>query len=197
MLSRVAENLYWMSRYVERAENVARLLDVAFDLELDAADLAGDGGGPLEGVLTIMACKDAYEKAHPKDDREAVLQFLTFDRKNNLSILAMIARARENARGSQEAIGAEAWSQINRLYLYLSGPRAQGRFQASPARFYDAIKRACVLFDGLIDGTQPRAEVYHFLRVGRCLERVNQVSRILQAKAHTLHDDGPLHDLPR
>ena len=200
MLSRVAENLYWISRYVERAENVARLLDVGFHLELDASGLVGDvsGQGPIESVLTILACRDAFEKAHGPGfkDREAVLRFLTFERQNNHSILAMLARARENARGTQETLSGEAWSQVNKLYLFLGSPRAQRRFAASPSRFFDGIKRACILFDGLVDGTLPRTEVFHFLQIGRYLERVNQVSRILNVKLHGLRDDGPIDEPP-
>ncbi len=198
MLSRVAENLYWISRYVERAENVARLLDVGFHLELDASGLSGDAGGqgPIESVLTILACREAFEAANgpgPKD-REAVLRFLTFERKNPHSILAMLARARENARGTQETLSGEAWSQVNKFYLYLSSPRAERRFAASPSRFFDGIKRACILFDGLVDGTLPRTEVFHFLQLGRYLERVNQVSRILNVRIHGLRDGGPIDE---
>ena len=200
MLSRVAENLYWISRYIERAENVARLLDVGFHLELDASGLAGDvsGQGPIESVLSILACQDAFEKIHGREpkQREAVLRFLTFDRQNNHSILTMLYRARENARGTQETLSGEAWSQVNKLYLYLSSPRAQRRFAASPSRFFDGIKRSCILFDALVDGTLPRAECYHFLQVGRYLERVNQVSRILSVKLHDLRDDGPIAEPP-
>ena len=201
MLSRVAENLYWISRYVERAENVARLLDVGFHLELDASGLSGDvsGQAPIESVLTILACGDSFEKAHGKEhkDREAVLRFLTFDRQNSHSILAMCARARENARGTQETLSGEVWSHINKLYLYLGSPRAHRRFAASPSRFFDGIKRACILFDGLVDGTLPRTEVFHFLQIGRYLERVNQVSRILNVKLHGLRDGGPIEEAMR
>src|SRR5262249_36133799 len=113
MLSRVAENLYWISRYVERAENVSRLLDVGFHLELDAAGLDGEslGIGPIESVLTILACRDAFDRSRGEDerDRDDVLQYLTFDRQNGHSILAMLARARENARGTQETLSGEAW----------------------------------------------------------------------------------------
>jgi uncharacterized alpha-E superfamily protein len=198
MLSRVAENLYWLSRYVERAESLARMLDDAFHLELDAADLTGDttGRGPVDGVLTILACRTAFESTHGPGNRDTVLRFLTFDRQNNQSILAVIARARENARGTQETLSSEAWSQVNRLYLYLSGPRAQRRFQASPFRFYESIKRACILFDGLVDNTLPRTEVYHFLQVGRYLERVDQISRILNVKFHTLGESEWTAELP-
>jgi uncharacterized alpha-E superfamily protein len=220
MLSRVAENLYWISRYVERAENIARLLDDGFQLELDAG-LTGEDpeAGPVERILTILSCRAEFEKDRPRgpaavggrpasaapltrpspptsggesrvrgatletNSRDVVLRFLTFNRQGSHSILAMIALARENARATQEALSAEAWSQINRLYLYLSGPRAQRRFRASPFRFFDSIKRACVLFEGLVDSTLPRTEVFHFLQLGRFLERVDMTSRILNVSA--------------
>ncbi|WP_435017445.1 alpha-E domain-containing protein [Tundrisphaera sp. TA3] len=190
MLSRVAENLYWIARYVERAENVARLLDAGFHLELDASGLTGDveGQGPIESVLTILACRDSYERIHGtgRMPRESVLRHLTFERQNNHSILSMLARARENARGTQETLSGEVWSQVNKLYLYVNSPRAQRRFAASPSRFFDGIKRSCILFDGLVDGTLPRTECFHFLQLGRYLERVNQVSRILNVRLHGL-----------
>ena len=188
MLSRVAENLYWLSRYVERAENAARLLDVGFFVALDASGLGGDelGGGPLDGILAIFNCRDDFERHKDEAGHHALLRFLTFDRDNPHSIVRMIARARENARGAQETVGAESWSQINRLYLYLSGPKAQRRFQASPSRFYGGIKHACILFAGLLDSTQPRDEVFHFLQIGRHLERVDQMARIVGVRSRSL-----------
>jgi len=190
MLSRVADNLYWMGRYVERAESVARLLDAAFYLELDSAGLAcdDDGAGPVEGVLSILGGKSAFLAEHKASDRDAVLRYLTFDRRNPRSIHSMIARARESARGTQEAISAEVWSELNRLHLYLGGPKAQRRFAASPSGFLATIKRECVLWSGLVDGTLARDEVYHFLQAGRYLERADQVGRILSAKSHHLRE---------
>jgi uncharacterized alpha-E superfamily protein len=198
MLSRVAENLYWIGRYVERAENVARLLDDGFQSELDSG-LAGEEHAPgsVATTLNILACHAAFEAAsaairtrvavRPGSEelqlsptpRERLLQFLTFDRNGGHSILAMIATARENARATQEVLSAEVWRQINRLYLYLSGKRSRQRFRSSTFRFFASIKRACVLFDGLVDSTLPRTEVFHFLQLGRYLERVDMVSRIL------------------
>jgi uncharacterized alpha-E superfamily protein len=208
MLSRVAENLYWMSRYLERAENVARLLDIGMFLELDAAELGvHDGSAPVEVALTILACRDAFHEAHAPafakssesadgdgrfrsnidpGERDALLRFLTFDRSNPQSILSMIARARENGRGTQESLGGEVWSEINRLYLYLSGPKARQRFLSSPFRFYGSITRSCILVDGLIQHTLPRDEVYHFLELGRYIERVDVMGRILHAKCQNL-----------
>jgi uncharacterized alpha-E superfamily protein len=183
MLSRVAENLFWMSRYLERAENVARLLDIGLFLELDAPSLSvEDGSAPVEIALEILGCRDAFLAAHPAFDRGRVLEFLTFDRANPHAILSMIARARENARGTQESLGVDAWSEVNRLYLYLSGPRARRRFLAGPSGFYTRIKQACILFDGLVQSSLPRDEVYHFLELGRYLERAEVIGRILRAK---------------
>src|SRR5262249_22604121 len=113
--------------------------------------------------------------------------FLTFDRANPQSIVGLVGQVRENARGTQETLSAESWSHINRFYLYLNGHRAQKRFQASPPRFFDAVKRACVLASGLIDGTLPRKVVFTSLQVGRYLERVDQVSRIVSTQSQGLH----------
>src|SRR3954468_17989438 len=189
MLSRVAENLYWISRYVERAENVARLLDDAYHLDLGAG-LAGADGSPkaLEGIVPILACDGPL----PAGGREALLEFLTFDVAGNHSIRSMIARARENARGTQETLSSEAWSQLNRLHLYLGGARAPRQLRASPFRFCERVKRECVLFAALVDSTLPRTEVYHFLQVGRYLERVDMMSRILivHIRPETATTDG-------
>lgn len=183
MLSRVAENLFWMSRYLERAENVARLLDIELYLELDAGGRLGESSSsPVEIALNILACHGEFLASHGTGDRTAILEFLTFDRGNVQSILSMIARARENARGTQESIGVDAWRQANRLYLYLCSPKARRRFHSSPSSFYTTIKDSCILFDGMIQNTLPRDEVYHFLQLGRFLERVDVLARVLHAK---------------
>jgi uncharacterized alpha-E superfamily protein len=144
-------------------------------------------------ALSILGCHDAFRSTHATAERTAVLEFLTFDRANAQSILSMVARARENARGVQETIGVDAWSQVNRLYLYLCGQHSRRRFHSSPSRFYTTITRACTLFDGLIQNTLPRDEVYHFLRLGRNLERGDVLDRILLVKCRSLADDlaGP------
>src|SRR4051794_26318130 len=121
MLSRVAENLYWISRYVERAEYAVRLIDGAYHRELDAGLVGGGGPRPLAAVAQLLGFADA------PTGREALLDSLTFDPANSHSIRSMIARARENARGSQEALSAESWSQLNQLHLYLGSPRARAR----------------------------------------------------------------------
>jgi uncharacterized alpha-E superfamily protein len=194
MLSRVAENLFWMSRYLERAENVARLLDIGLFLELDAPSGADeDGAAPVEIALSILDAGGQFRADHPAAERNALLELLTFDRADPRSILSMIGLARENARGTQESLGVDAWSEINRLYLYLRSRRAMRRFHAGPSTFYSTIKQSCILIDGLVQTTLPRDEVYHFLELGRYLERVNVMGRILHAKGRsaTPGDAGP------
>jgi uncharacterized alpha-E superfamily protein len=183
MLSRVGENLYWIGRYVERAENVARLLDVAYHLELDAAELREEvpGASPIADVLNVLACRDAFARRHDGViDRVRVLEFLTLQSGDAQSIRSMLGRARENARASREALSADAWNQLNGLYLALQSRQARARLAQSPLRFLDRVKRGCALFGGLIEATLPRAEAYHFLQLGRHLERANQIGRILQ-----------------
>jgi uncharacterized alpha-E superfamily protein len=189
MLSRVAENLFWMSRYLERAENVARLLDIGLYLELDAPSAATDGSAPVDIALDILDSGSVFRATRPGAERNLVLEALTFDRANPQSILTMIGLARENARGTQESLGVDAWSEVNRLYLYLCSARSQRRFRVGPSAFYATIKQSCILFDGLIQNSLPRDEVFHFLRVGRYLERVNVMERILHAKCRNHSQD--------
>jgi uncharacterized alpha-E superfamily protein len=197
MLSRVAENLFWMSRYLERAENVARLLDIGLYLELDAPASPGeDGSAPVEIALAILSSGNAARPARLAvgPHRNAVLGFLTFDRSNPNSLVSTIARARENARGTQESLGVDAWSEINRLYLYLCGQRAQRRFHASASALYATVKQSCILVDGMVQNTLPRDEVYHFIRLGRHLERVCVMGQILHAKCRTRPEGGATID---
>src|SRR5262249_42862295 len=116
-------------------------------------------------------------------------------RSNPQSILSMIARARENARGTQESLGVDGWCEVNRLYLYLSGQQALRRFEASPFEFYTMVRQSCILFYGFGQNTLPRDEIYHFLQLGRYLERVDMMGRILHAKCKSLTDGVDRSDL--
>ena len=202
MLSRVAENLYWISRYVERAENVARLLDVGFHLELDAAGPAGDvpaSSAPIESVLTILACREpssgptAARPARPRGG--APLPDL---RPRARAVdPGMLGRARENARATQETLSGEAWSQLNRLYLYLGSRKARAAVRRQPARGSSTgSSEPASCSTAWSTAPCPRTEVYHFLQLGRYLERVNQISRILNVKLHGLREGGPVAEPP-
>lgn len=181
MLSRVAENLFWISRYVERAENLARVLNDAFHLELDAAGVQGDSDvkGPLDQVLNVLAGQDRFELSWDPHGNEGMLTNLTFDSSRPHSLLSMISRARENARATQDTLSPESWSQLNQLYLGLSRRKSRKQFESSPFRFYERVKRACILFHALVDSTMPRNEAFYFLEVGRFIERIDMISRVL------------------
>ena len=181
MLSRVAENLFWISRYVERVENVARLLNDASLITLDAAAVDGElqRNSPLDQVLKVLCGSDRLAIEARSTHGEELLTALTFDRKQDNSIVNMVARARENARATQETLSPEAWTQLNQLHLVLNRPVSRRRFAAGPYRFYERIKRSCVLFNALVDVTMPRTEAFYFLEVGRYLERVDMTSRVL------------------
>jgi uncharacterized alpha-E superfamily protein len=192
MLSRVAENLYWISRYVERAEGVARILEDAFSMELETGAQAA-GQSPLDNVLHMLNAQAAFAQTRDSgnspaeggysrsvgEHREAIVRFLTFNRGSGVSILETIAHARENARGTQESLSGESWSQLNKLHLFLNSQRAEARFLASPSRFLQRIRRECILFEALVDGTLPRAEAFYFLQFGRYLERIDVLGRII------------------
>ena len=198
MLSRVAENLYWISRYVERAESIASLLEDAYSMELEAGSQA-TAKGPLDNVLVMLNAQKLYsefrESSEPtgnatysysaSENREAIVKFMTFNRGGGVSIRETIAYARENARGTQETVTGEAWSQLNKLYLFLNSKKAIKRFEASPTRFLHRIRRECLLFAALVDNTFPRVEAYHFLQLGRYLERVDMLSRAVNVHYHT------------
>ncbi|AMV39285.1 alpha-E domain-containing protein [Planctomyces sp. SH-PL62] len=196
MLSRVAESLYWMGRYIERAENVARLVDIGLFIELDAEIGSGEGFAPVEIALRILSCREDLPMDVGVSSRDAALRFLTFDRGNHQSILSMIARARENARGTQEVIGVDVWSEVNRLYLFLGGTSAQRMFVRGPSSLFNAIKNSCLLIDGMIQNTLPRDEVYYFLELGRHLERLDVLCRILRAKCPLLTQEVEGHEAP-
>jgi uncharacterized alpha-E superfamily protein len=197
MLSRVAENLYWISRYVERAEGVARLLEDAYSIELETG-AQGSGTGPLDSVLLMLKAQNAFARSRYaaqkaadgsfsrslSESRESIVWFLTFNRGGGVSIRETIGYARENARATQETVSGEAWSQLNKLYLFLNSANAEKRFSASPSRYLSRIRRECLLFSALIDDTLPRAEAYHFLQLGRYLERVDMLSRALNVHCH-------------
>jgi uncharacterized alpha-E superfamily protein len=179
MLSRVAHSLYWMSRYLERAENTARLVDVNLQLHLDFR--AGDEE-PTDGWRPIVDStgeRERYLALHPAPDGPSVVDFLVFDPGNPTSLVESVTRARENARTVRDQLTAELWEEINRLYLFLRSDDARARFAASPADFFERVRNASLLLTGLGYATVMRGEGWHFVEVGRYLERGDQTTRIL------------------
>src|SRR5262245_27096059 len=179
MLSRVADSLYWMSRYIERAENVARFVDVNLHFMLDLPVGATEQWGPL----VITTGDDVpFAQRYGTATREHVIQFLTFDRENPNSIVACMRAARENARSVREIISSEMWEQVNTFYLMVHDRGAAKRVREAPYEFFRDIRMASQLFEGLTDATMSHGEGWHFCRMGGLLERADKTSRILDVK---------------
>ena len=179
MLSRVAESIYWLSRYVERAENVARFIDVNLHLGLDS----GAGGyQQWQPLVDTTGDHDVFERRYPEASQTNVIQFLTFDATNPNSILACLRAARENARGVREIISSDMWLQLNKFYLMVQSAADDPRIFGAPYAFFHEVKTASQSFTGITDATMTHGEAWHFGRLGRMLERADKTSRILDVK---------------
>jgi uncharacterized alpha-E superfamily protein len=179
MLSRVADSVYWMSRYVERAENVARFVDVNFQLMLDAPEGNDQQWEPLVATTGDHA---QFTKRHGAATEENATKFLTFESENPNSILSCLRAARENARNVREIISSEMWLQLNRFYLIVKSAAESPGGLENPQDFFDTVKQASHLFSGITDATMTQGEAWHFSRLGRMLERADKTSRILDVK---------------
>ncbi len=179
MLSRVAESIYWMSRYVERAENVARFLEVNFLLMLDAPDGFDQQWKPL---VNTTGDADDFAQRYGRAHQENVIQFLTFDAQNPNSILSCLRAARESARTVREIISSDMWLQLNKAYIMANHAANNPRTLASQHDFLTEVKMASHLFSGVTNATMTHEEAWHFCRLGRMLERADKTSRILDVK---------------
>jgi len=178
LLSRVADAVYWMGRYIERAENGARFLDVNHNLMLDLPRGYVDQWQP---IVDTTGDHDAFEKHYGTPTRENVIRFLAFDTRNPNSIRSCVNAARENARSVRETISSEMWEQINSLYLLLE---EESRKLVRPVlpEFCRDIRMACHLFQGIHHSTMTHNEAWHFVRLGTMLERADKTTRMLDVK---------------
>ncbi len=179
MISRVAEHCYWMSRYLERAENTARVLDVNQTLLLDLDVPVEHSWRP---VLIISGVYDM--RGEP--EAEAVQNYMTWEPDNRSSIAASLAAARENGRVIREVISAEMWERMNYYHLWMQGGTARALYDANRSEFYAQIRRINQLVHGIADATMAHGEAWEFFRLGKYLERACQTARILDVKYHIL-----------
>ncbi|HSH08814.1 MAG TPA: alpha-E domain-containing protein [Oceanipulchritudo sp.] len=187
MLSRVANCLYWMSRYMERAENTARLLDVNLQLMLDFEGL--DDESLTSHWMPIVACSgqsELFKKLYASTDSHSVQEFMTFNQENPNSILSCISAARENARMVRDQIPVEMWEVINGTYHMLRNQSTDKIVASGAYEFFDGLKRDTMLFQGLTDSTFTHDKGYKFIQAGKFLERADQTSRIIDIKYHML-----------
>jgi uncharacterized alpha-E superfamily protein len=179
VLSRVASSIYWAARYIERAENTARWVDVNLQMSLDAPIAFSDQWLPLVAITgDLPAFLDRYELA----TRERVLQFLTIDSENPNSIFSCVRQARENARSIREVISSEMWEQINQFYLLVNDYAAASRGAVDSHEFLDQVKLLSQQVSGVSDNTMSHGEAWHFFQLGRFLERADNTSRLLDMK---------------
>jgi uncharacterized alpha-E superfamily protein len=179
MLSRVANSIYWMCRYIERAENVARFISVNLNLLLD---MPSEGGKHWEPLVMITGDQEYFEDKYTTYSKEAVIEFLTFDRGYYNSIVSCLAAARENARSIREIISSEMWEHINTFYLEMADPQFHPMALKDPHKFFKIIQMRSHLFTGLMDSTMSHGEAWNFARMGMMLERADKTSRILDVK---------------
>ncbi|MDB6127003.1 MAG: hypothetical protein JWM35_899 [Verrucomicrobia bacterium] len=183
MLSRVANCLYWMNRYLERADNTARLVDVNLQLLLDRHALDERAlTGHWIPVVQSAGDESLFNSLHARATAETVTEFLVFQPENSNSIYGAISQARENARMVRDQITGEVWEEINRIYLFLRTTHARSMARSSPVEFFQEIKASSLHLQGLTDATVLHNEGWLFQQAGKYLERADKTSRILDVR---------------
>ena len=189
MLSRTADHLFWMSRYTERAENTARMLDVNYQTSLLPQSTTVAQAG-WQGLLSISELKPAYaakygDSINPRD----VMDFMVRDEKNSSSIISCLKNARENARAVRGTLTTEVWETQNQTYLEVFRMLRNGDFERDPGQFFEWVKFRSHLSRGVTLGTMLQDEAFHFLRLGTFLERADNTARLVDVKFHSFQGD--------
>ena len=192
MLSRVADSLYWTSRYLERAEHTSRLIDIGLNLMLDQSEAAVERrwGRLLDSVHApplLTGTSDAYH----------ITEAMTFDMSNETSIVACIAAARENLRQVREQISSEMWEQLNRLFLQVKETRLDDVWNVTTHEFFRSVKEGAHLFQGITDATMNHGEGWQFIQVGRYIERAAATSTLLDVYTNDLMMRNDSTDAPQ
>lgn len=188
MLSRTADHLFWMSRYTERAENTARMLDVNYQTSLlpqsDAAALLG-----WQGLLSISELLPAYQARHGEVNVRDVLNFMVKDESNPSSIVSCLNAARENARAVRGTLTTEVWETQNQTWLEVKRMIRGGEFERDPGQFFEWVKFRSHLSRGVTLGTMLMDEALYFMRLGTFLERADNTARLVDVKFHAQPSD--------
>jgi uncharacterized alpha-E superfamily protein len=174
MLSRVADSLYWMSRYLERAEHTARLIEVDLQLRLDQSPESGAGRW-----LRLLNALQTLGPDDPKIDAASITHLLTLERTNPSSILSCVSAARENLRQVREQCSTEMWEQLNRLYLQVSNTSKAESWLLNSHIFFRAVLEGAHLFQGVTDSTMSHGEGWQYIQLGRYVERTDTLARLI------------------
>jgi uncharacterized alpha-E superfamily protein len=180
MLSRVADNLYWMGRYLERTENLARLVDVSASLMLDLPQRLSPGWQPL---IKITSNEDLYSKGAKDFAEKSVVRFVVADEKNPGSMLTSIARAREIARTARDILPREVWERVNDLYLYVAEHAAEASAKRTRFAFLGRVTTTTQTLTGMFEGIFNEGNALSFITLGRNIERADMTSRIVDVRA--------------
>lgn len=183
MLSRVGETLYWMSRYIERAENVARLINVNNMLMMDLPKGVGTGWEPL---IDIIGVREAYQENHTDYSEQKALRYLLVGNDNFSSILNSIISARESARTIRDVVPRDVWEEINSLYYYVKDNQKEGLSKRGRFAYLRKIIESAHQIFGTLDATINHDEGYTFIRFGLMIERADMTSRILDIRSASL-----------
>jgi uncharacterized alpha-E superfamily protein len=194
VISRVAENCFWLGRYLERAESAARMLGVTRNLVLDA------GLNPRQVWLPVIIVSGEEERFHKRlgaaatESGEKVQEYLTWEQENPSSIARSLSAARDNARSIREVVSLEAWEAVNFLYLWANSPRARAEWREDRHAFYRRIKTSAQSLHGIVRGTMLHDDALQFIELGMVLERAGQTARILDVHHHAFRTIA-LHDV--
>jgi uncharacterized alpha-E superfamily protein len=191
MLSRDADACYWIGRYVERAEATARMVDVHYHAALESTD-AADIPMRWQSILAISDGAEGYYERYSGELDRDVLHYFGFDRENPNSILRIWTNARENARSIREQISSEMWESLNVAYLNLRSWNVDRVLETGPHAFFQDVKDASHLFQGILNRTMMMGEARDWLDTGRFLERAGQTARLLDVKYHDLLPAGTI-----
>ena len=186
MLSRAAESVYWMNRYIERAENIARFIRVNVLLNLDVSGPSSHQWGPL---IKVTGDYDLFTELKGEPSQENVIDFLTFEARYPNSIMNCLRHARENARSVRSIISSAMWQQLNTFYLMVRGVH-KGLALEMPDDFFNRIQLSSHSYTGVMSATMTHGEAWHFARMGTLMERADKTSRILDVKYFILLPGG-------
>ncbi|MBH9554328.1 alpha-E domain-containing protein [Inhella gelatinilytica] len=182
MLSRTASQLYWMSRYMERAENLVRMLDVTQSLSL--MPQSRGAATELAAPLAVTGALQAYQAKHTKFDAKRLFEFMALDLDNPASVVSCLRASRENAHAVRGQITAEMWEAVNATWLEAKGlPK---RLSGSPSAFFDWVKERSHQMRGATVGTLQRNDAYCFIRLGTFIERADNTARLLDVKSQLI-----------
>ncbi|MEQ1699927.1 MAG: alpha-E domain-containing protein [Ilumatobacteraceae bacterium] len=183
LLSRVADNLYWGARYLERAEDTARVVRSFTELILDLPTGVASSWEPL---LAVVGSRAEYDVGHARVQENDIVRFLVADTSNGGSVVSSVASARENLRTTREVLPRDAWQAVNDLYLFTGRDTESGVDRRSRARFLGRVITDCQRLDGVLSGMMRRDQAYELWRLGQMVERADMTTRVLGVRAASL-----------